>query len=152
MEMWFSEFHTPDVKHSIRVNRQLYSKQSDYQRIDIFETPEFGRVLTLDGNVMLTERDEFIYDEMITHVPMSVHKNAKDILVIGAGDGGVVRELTRYDRVGVKMDDVQIGIFAHGCAHGTQGHKMLAAEQKRQLAVPQDLRRAGFDVHQGALA
>ena len=98
MEMWFSEFHTPDVKHSIRVDRQLYSKQSAYQRIDIFETPEFGRVLTLDGNVMLTERDEFIYDEMITHVPMSVHRNAKDILVIGAGDGGVVRELTRYDR------------------------------------------------------
>ena len=48
MEFWFSEFHTPDVKHSIRVNKQLYSKQSDYQRIDIFETPEFGRVLTLD--------------------------------------------------------------------------------------------------------
>jgi spermidine synthase len=96
MEMWFSEFHTPDVKHSIRVNRQLYSRQSEYQRIDIFETPEFGRVLTLDGNVMLTERDEFIYDEMITHVPMSVHKEARDILVIGAGDGGVVRELTRY--------------------------------------------------------
>ena len=45
MEMWFSEFHTPDVKHSIRVNRQLYSRQSEYQRIDIFETPEFGRVL-----------------------------------------------------------------------------------------------------------
>ena len=99
MEFWFSEFHTPDVKHSIRVNKQLYSKQSDYQRIDIFETPEFGRVLTLDGNVMLTERDEFIYDEMIVHVPMAVHKEAKDILVIGAGDGGVVRELTRYDRV-----------------------------------------------------
>jgi len=77
MEMWFSEFHTPDVKHSIRVNRQLYSKQSDYQRIDIFETPEFGRVLTLDGNVMLTERDEFIYDEMITHVPMSVHRSSR---------------------------------------------------------------------------
>ena len=80
MEFWFSEFHTPDVKHSIRVNKQLYSKQSDYQRIDIFETPEFGRVLTLDGNVMLTERDEFIYDEMIVHVPMAVHKEAKDIL------------------------------------------------------------------------
>ena len=99
MEMWFSEFHTPDVKHSIRVNRQLFSRQSDYQRIDIFETPEFGRVLTLDGNVMLTERDEFIYDEMITHVPMAIHKEAKEIMVIGAGDGGVVRELTRYDRV-----------------------------------------------------
>lgn len=99
MEMWFSEFHTPDVQHSIRVNKQLYSGQSDYQRIDIFETPEFGRVLTLDGNVMLTERDEYIYDEMMTHVPMAVHTGIRDVLVIGAGDGGVVRELTRYDRV-----------------------------------------------------
>ena len=67
MEMWFSEFHTPDVKHSIRVHRHLYSQKSDYQQIDIFDTPEFGRVLALNGNVMLTERDEFIYDEMITH-------------------------------------------------------------------------------------
>lgn len=99
MELWFSEFHTPDVKHSIRVNRHLYSKKSDYQQIDIFETAEFGRVLVLDGNVMLTERDEFIYDEMITHVPMAVHPGIRDILVIGAGDGGVVKELTRYDRV-----------------------------------------------------
>lgn len=112
MEMWFSEYHTPDVRHSIRVNRHLYMKQSDYQQIDIFETPEFGRVLALDGNVMLTERDEFIYDEMITHVPMAVHPGIKDILVIGAGDGGVVRELTRYDRVGridlVEMDPMVV--------------------------------------------
>nr|WP_317282289.1 polyamine aminopropyltransferase [uncultured Sellimonas sp.] len=99
MELWFSEFHTPDVKHSIRVNRHLFSQKSEYQQIDIYDTPEFGKVLVLDGNVMLTERDEFIYDEMITHVPMAVHPNIKDILVIGAGDGGVVRELTRYDSV-----------------------------------------------------
>ena len=99
MELWFSEFHTPDVKHSIRVDRHLYSNKSDYQQIDIFVTPEFGRVLALDGNVMLTERDEFIYDEMITHVPMSVHAGVRDVLVIGAGDGGVVRELARYERI-----------------------------------------------------
>ena len=99
MELWFSEFHPPDVKHSIRVNRHLFSQKSEYQQIDIYDTPEFGKVLVLDGNVMLTERDEFIYDEMITHVPMAVHPNIKDILVIGAGDGGVVRELTRYDSV-----------------------------------------------------
>lgn len=109
MELWFSEFHAPDVKHSIRVNRHLYSHKSDYQQIDILETPEFGRVLALDGNVMLTERDEFIYDEMITHVPMSVHPNIQDVLVIGAGDGGVVKELTRYDSVKridlVEMDE-----------------------------------------------
>lgn len=107
MELWFSEFHAPDVKHSIRVKRHLYSEQSAYQQIDIFETPEFGRVLALDGNVMLTERDEFIYDEMMTHVPMAVHPNIRDILVIGAGDGGVVRELTRYERV-EKIDLVEM--------------------------------------------
>ena len=109
MELWFSEFHAPDVKHSIRVNRHLYSKKSEYQQIDIFDTPEFGRVLALDGSVMLTERDEFIYDEMITHVPMSVHPGVRDVLVIGAGDGGVVKELTRYDSVKsidlVEMDE-----------------------------------------------
>ena len=99
MDLWFSEFHAPDVKHSIRVNRHLYSQKSEFQQIDIFETPEFGRVLTLDGNVMLTERDEFIYDEMITHVPMSVHPNVKTVLVIGAGDGGVVKELARYESI-----------------------------------------------------
>ena len=99
MELWFSEFHTPDVKHSLRVNRHLYSQKSNYQQIDIYDTPEFGKVLTLDGNVMLTERDEFIYDEMITHVPMAVHPNVQDVLVIGAGDGGVVKELARYESI-----------------------------------------------------
>ena len=99
MELWFSEFHTPDVKHSIRVQRHLYSQKTAYQQIDIYDTPEFGRVLTLDGNVMLTERDEFIYDEMMTHVPMAVHPNIQDVLVIGAGDGGVVRELARYNNI-----------------------------------------------------
>lgn len=99
MELWFSEFHTPDVKHSIRVNRHLFSHKSEFQQIDIYDTPEFGRMLVLDGNVMLTERDEFIYDEMITHVPMAVHPDIRDVLVIGAGDGGVVRELTRYDSI-----------------------------------------------------
>jgi len=99
MDLWFSEFHAPDVKHSIRVNRHLYSQKSEFQQIDIFETSEFGRVLTLDGNVMLTERDEFIYDEMITHVPMSVHPKVRDVLVIGAGDGGVVKELARYESI-----------------------------------------------------
>lgn len=99
MEIWFSEFHTPDVKHSIRIKRHLYSEKSEYQQIDIFDTPEFGRVLALNGSVVLTERDEFIYDEMITHIPMAVHPDVRDILVIGAGDGGVVRELIRYDGV-----------------------------------------------------
>lgn len=99
MDLWFSEHHTPNVKLSIRVDRQLYAGQSEFQRIDVFESPEFGRFLTLDGYMMLTEKDEFIYHEMIVHVPMAVHPNIKKVLVIGAGDGGVIRELTRYDHI-----------------------------------------------------
>lgn len=107
MELWFSELHTPNVKISIRVDRQLHSEQSEFQRIDVYESPEFGRFLTLDGYMMLTEKDEFIYHEMITHVPMAVHPNVKKVLVIGAGDGGVVRELTRYQSI-EEIDMVEI--------------------------------------------
>ena len=96
MEFWFSEEHTPNVKFSIRVDRQLYSGKSEFQRIDVFDSPEFGRFLTLDGYMMLTEKDEFIYHEMITHVPMAVHPHVEKVLVIGAGDGGVIRELVQY--------------------------------------------------------
>ena len=96
MEFWFSEKHTPNVKLSIKVDRQLYSGKSEFQRIDVFDSPEFGRFLTLDGYMMLTEKDEFIYHEMIVHVPMAVHPKVRKVLVIGAGDGGVVRELVRY--------------------------------------------------------
>ena len=99
MDLWFSEMHTKNAKFSIRVNRQLVSLQSEFQRLDVFESPDFGRFLTLDGYVMLTEKDEFIYHEMIVHVPLAVHPNPERVLVIGAGDGGVVRELTRYDSV-----------------------------------------------------
>ena len=99
MEIWFSENHTDDVKLSIRVDRQLYSVQSDYQRIDVFDSKEFGRVLTLDGYVMMTERDEFIFHEMLVHVPMAVHPNVRKVLIIGGGDGGVVRELSHYPEI-----------------------------------------------------
>ena len=99
MELWFTERHTPNVNFSIKVDRQIYSGRSEFQRIDVFESDEFGRFLTLDGYMMLTEKDEFIYHEMITHVPMAVHPNVRDVLVIGAGDGGVIRELARYDSI-----------------------------------------------------
>ncbi len=99
MELWYSEKHTENVKLSIKVDKHLHSEQSEFQRIDVFESPEFGRFLTLDGYMMLTEKDEFIYHEMITHVPMAAHPNPKRVLVIGAGDGGVIRELVRHKSV-----------------------------------------------------
>lgn len=96
MELWYSEKYTDNVKISIKVDKQLYSGQSEFQRIDIFWSQEFGRFLTLDGLMMLTEKDEFIYHEMIVHIPMAVHPDCRKVLVIGAGDGGAVRELAKY--------------------------------------------------------
>ena len=99
MDFWFSEMHTNNVKMSIRVEKQLFSGTSDFQRIDVFESAEFGRFLTSDGSVIFSEKDEFTYDEMIVHVPMAVHPNVKKVLVIGGGDGGVARELSYYDEI-----------------------------------------------------
>ena len=107
MELWYSENHTDKVRFSIKVDKQIYSGQSEFQRIDVFESGEFGRFLTLDGFMMLTEKDEFIYHEMITHVPMAVHPDAQNILVIGAGDGGVLPELAKYKSI-KKIDLVEI--------------------------------------------
>ena len=107
MQLWFSEMQTPNVKFSIRVDlggRRIIKK---FQRIDVFESLEFERFLALDGYMMLTEKDEFIYHEMITHVPMAVHPNVKRVLVIGAGDGGVIRELVRYPEI-EQIDLVEI--------------------------------------------
>jgi len=107
VELWYTEQHTENVRFSIKVDRQLVSVKSEFQRIDIFESNEFGKILALDGFLMLTEKDEFIYHEMITHTALAVNPNIKNVLVIGAGDGGTVRELTRYDII-EKIDMVEI--------------------------------------------
>ncbi len=96
MEIWFSKFHTSNVKLSVRIDKQLFSGESEYQRIDVFESQEFGKFVSLDGDIVFSEKDEFIYDEMVTHVPMAVHPNVKDVLIIGGGDGGVAKELLQY--------------------------------------------------------
>lgn len=107
MELWYTENHTDNVKLSIKVDRELYTEQTEFQRIDILESKEFGRFFTLDGLMMVTEKDEFIYHDMIVHVPMATNPKIKKVLVIGAGDGGTIRELTRYDSI-EKIDMVEI--------------------------------------------
>ena len=98
-DTWFTEEHAPGVRFSMKVTRELVRMHSDYQEIAVLETEEFGKVLILDGYLMVTEKDEFVYHEMIVHVPMAVHPAVRRVLIIGAGDGGAVRELTRYASV-----------------------------------------------------
>ena len=85
---------------AIKAGKLLYSKQSEFQKVEVFETESsLGRVLTLDDLMMTTEGDEFHYHEMIAHVPMMHHPNPKTVLVIGGGDGGTIREVLKHDTV-----------------------------------------------------
>ena len=99
MEIWFSDFSTPNIRLDIRVTRQLFSGTSDYRQIDVFDSIDLGRFISLDGNVVFSEKDEFIYDEMVVHVPMAVHPRVRRVLVIGGGDGGVAKELCAYPEI-----------------------------------------------------
>jgi len=109
MELWFTEEHTDDVRFSIKVEKSLYSKQSKYQNIDVLQTKSFGRMLVLDDSIVISEKDEFIYHEMMVHVPMMVKPDIKRVLVIGGSSGGCVRELIKYDTIEqidvVEMDE-----------------------------------------------
>jgi len=92
----FIEWHTRHVGLLLKTKAVLEEIVSRYQKIQIIETIEFGKVLAIDDKIQFTERDEFIYHEMIVHPAMSIHPNAQDILVVGGGDGGCVRELLKY--------------------------------------------------------
>lgn len=98
---WFSETEVlwPGQKFSLKVESVLYHERSAFQDILVFESSTYGRVLVLDGVIQLTERDEFAYQEMITHLPLFAHPEPRHVLIVGGGDGGVLREVARHDCV-----------------------------------------------------
>ncbi|KAL0476833.1 spermidine synthase [Acrasis kona] len=100
-EGWFSEISEmwPGQAASLKVKSVLHKEKSNFQDIIVFESETYGKVLVLDGVIQLTERDEFAYQEMITHVPLCSHPNPKRVCLIGGGDGGVIREVMRHECV-----------------------------------------------------
>lgn len=97
--MWFHENYDDRASLGIKIKEKLIETKSAFQTIAIYETEFFGKLLTLDGLVMLSEKDEFVYHEMITHVPLCVHPRPQRVLVVGGGDGGAVREILRHPSV-----------------------------------------------------
>ncbi|KAK9751018.1 hypothetical protein RND81_02G236500 [Saponaria officinalis] len=98
---WFSEISPmwPGEAHSLKVEKILFQGKSKYQNVMVFQSATYGKVLVLDGVIQLTERDECAYQEMITHLPLCSIPNPKRVLVIGGGDGGVLREVARHSSV-----------------------------------------------------
>ena len=98
-DAWLNESLYPSWGQRFRVVRELARVQSDFQDIMIFESETHGRVMVLDGVIQITEGDEFVYQEMLAHVPLIAHGAAKRVLIIGAGDGGVLRRVLEHDGV-----------------------------------------------------
>ena len=99
MDLWYTEFHTPNAGLKLKVKETLFVGRSNYQTIEVLDTYEYGRVLLLDGLVMTSDRDEHIYHEMITHPALYLHPAPKNVLIIGGGDGGAVREVVKHGGV-----------------------------------------------------
>ena len=98
---WFTEICDmwPGSALSIKYKKHLLSKQSKFQKIDLYETENWGKMLTLDDIIQLTEKDEFAYQEMMTHIAMFTHPDPRRVLVIGGGDGGILREVAKHPEV-----------------------------------------------------
>ena len=95
-DSWINETLYPDWGQRFLVTRELARVKSDFQDIVIFESSSHGRVMVLDGVIQITEADEFVYQEMLTHVPLLAHGAAENVLIIGAGDGGVLRRVLQH--------------------------------------------------------
>ena len=96
LHLWVEEKFRGFLAQKYRVKRSIFSEKSPFQKVDVVETEGHGLMLLLDGMVMLSERDEFVYHDMISHVPLFIHPNPKRVLVIGGGDGGTIREVLRH--------------------------------------------------------
>ncbi|WNS78719.1 polyamine aminopropyltransferase [Domibacillus sp. DTU_2020_1001157_1_SI_ALB_TIR_016] len=99
MTLWFTEKQTKSFGITAKLTKGLHSEQTDFQKLDMIQTEEFGNMLVLDGMVMTTEKDEFVYHEMVVHVPLFTHPNPKKVLIVGGGDGGTMREVLKHPSV-----------------------------------------------------
>ncbi len=99
MDLWYTEKHSDNVGITMKITKTLFSGKSEFQQLDIVETLEYGKMMLLDGLVMVTERDEFVYHDMITHPALFTHPAPKKVLVIGGGDGGSIREIMKHPEV-----------------------------------------------------
>ena len=122
---WYQEQLNKHWQQCFHMDEILYEQKTDHHHLIIFKNAAFGNVLALDGIIQTTERDEFVYHEMIVHVPMLSHGNAKKVLIIGGGDGGVLREVLRHKTVEqatlVDIDRSVIDLSKKFFPHHSQG-------------------------------
>jgi spermidine synthase len=136
-EMWFETLH-PGFGQYFTVDDVLYREKTAHQDLIIFQNAAFGRVMALDGVVQTTERDEFIYHEMMTHVPLLAHGAAKKVLIIGGGDGAMLREVSRHTAIEqITMVEIDAGVVTF-CKQYLPNHSAGAYDDPRFNLVIDD--------------
>ncbi|MBP2172223.1 polyamine aminopropyltransferase [Methanococcus voltae] len=114
-DAWYTEPQTENLSLSTKIKDILYVGKSEYQEIQVIDTYEYGKTLILENTYQTTERDEFIYHELISHPALFTHGNPKNVLVIGGGDGGTVREVLKHETV-ESVDFVELdGMVIEAC-------------------------------------
>ncbi|MTI88777.1 MAG: polyamine aminopropyltransferase [Balneolaceae bacterium] len=112
MPLSYNEYYKGRTGLTVGVEEVLFSKQTPYQQVEIYETDSWGKLMTIDGMVMLSEKDEFVYHEMLSHVVMFAHPHPEKVLIIGGGDGGTAREVLKHPAVQevdlVEIDEVVV--------------------------------------------
>lgn len=152
MDLWVTE-RNQGTAFSFKVESVIESKQTDFQKLDVLKTSTYGNLMLLDGLVMTTERDEYVYHEMISHVPLcALAKPAKRVLIIGGGDGGTLREVLRHPSVeevvlceidGAVIEAGRKHFPTIGCAFDDPRATVLVADG---VAYMKDAKPESFDV------
>lgn len=146
-DTWFTERNASLALSLRQQGERLYQHQSPYQKIELYDTTAYGKMLVLDGRIVFTEADEYIYHEMLTHVPMQILPQARHILVIGGGDGGILRELYRYpDLETVTALEIDAAVVKLGQEHfpkwwnwaGDPRFMLITAEAQQFVKTVQD--------------
>ncbi|QPG26544.1 MULTISPECIES: polyamine aminopropyltransferase [Pantoea] len=136
-ETWYETLHAGFGQY-FTVDKELYREKTAHQDLIIFENAAMGRVMALDGVVQTTERDEFIYHEMMTHVPLLAHGAAKSVLIIGGGDGAMLREVSRHPEIEkITMVEIDAGVVTF-CRQYLPNHSAGAYDDPRFTLVIDD--------------
>lgn len=133
---WFIEYQTPHSAHMHGIKEVIHSQKTDYQQIDIVDSEEYGRMLLLDGKVQSTVKDEYFYHECLVHPALLSHPEPKDVLIIGGGEGGTLREVLKHPSVRrAVMVDIDEGVVEASRKHMPELSKGAFDDRRAELVI-----------------
>ncbi len=135
---WFTEIcEESGTAFSVKIHQKLYSERSEFQHIEVYATEEYGNMMVIDGYIMLTDRDNLIYHEMLAHVPLFIHKDPRQVAIVGGGDCGTLKQVLKHDRV-ERATLVEIDEQVFQCAKKYFPVLTQAAGDRRATLVHED--------------